>query len=180
MGGGPDYGNQLLMTSYGSELGGIASGFSVIGAIVKSGKIKVKSVKFVCDNEAAIKACKINHTQSVFHTTEGDLGLISKIHYLQEHWYQDTEVLYEWVKGHTHNLSRDSTKLERMNIVVDELCDIIRERTRGPFDTRPNCSLWPSERCALFIRGMKVTNKWKEILTQQLLDGYLQEYLMHK
>jgi hypothetical protein len=57
------------MTSYRSELGGIASGLAVIGTLVRSGKIKVKTVKFVCDNEAVIKACKIKGTQSVFHIT---------------------------------------------------------------------------------------------------------------
>jgi hypothetical protein len=59
-GGGPDDGDQLLMTSYRSELRGIASGLSVIGTLVRSGNIKVKSVKLVCDNEAAIKACREN------------------------------------------------------------------------------------------------------------------------
>jgi transposase len=67
-----------------------------------------------------------------------------------------------------------------MNIVADELCDVIRETARGPFGARPNCGLWSSERCALFIRVSKVTSKWKERLTQQLLDGDLEEYIMQK
>jgi hypothetical protein len=67
-----------------------------------------------------------------------------------------------------------------MNIVADELCDVIRETSRGPFGNIPNCGLWSNERCALFIRGVKATSNWKEILTHQLLDGDLQEYLMHK
>jgi hypothetical protein len=53
---GGDDGDQLLMTSYRSELGGIDSGIAVICTLVKSVKIKVKSVKLVCDNEAVIKA----------------------------------------------------------------------------------------------------------------------------
>jgi ribonuclease HI len=137
------------MTSYRSELGGIASGIAVIGTLVRSGKIKVKSVKLVCDNKAAIKACKRNRTQRVFHRTEGDHDLISTIHYLHEHWCQDTEVHYEWVKGHAENLNRDPTKLERMNIVADELCDVIRETEIGPFGAKQNCGLWSSKRCAL-------------------------------
>jgi hypothetical protein len=36
MEGGPDDGDQLLMTSYRSELGGIASGLSIIGTLVRS------------------------------------------------------------------------------------------------------------------------------------------------
>jgi hypothetical protein len=58
------------MTSYRSELGGIARGLAVIDTLVRSGKIKVKAVKFVCDNEAAIKACNIKLTQSVCSTEQ--------------------------------------------------------------------------------------------------------------
>jgi hypothetical protein len=67
-----------------------------------------------------------------------------------------------------------------MNIVADELCDVIRDTARGPFGARSNFSVWTSERCALFIRGVKVTSNCKERLTQQLLDGDLQEYLVQK
>jgi hypothetical protein len=86
----------------------------------------------VCDNEVAIKACKRTHTQSVFHRTEGDHDLISTINYLQESWYQDIAIRYEWVKGHTYDLNREATQYELMNIVAAELCNIIRETARGP------------------------------------------------
>jgi hypothetical protein len=72
MGWGPDDGGQLLITSYSSELWGIASGLALIGTFVRSGKIKVKTV----DNEAAIKACRRKRTQSLFHRTECDNYLI--------------------------------------------------------------------------------------------------------
>jgi hypothetical protein len=65
-GGGPVDGDQLIMISYRSELGVIASGLAVLGKLIRSGKIKVKSVKLVCDNEAAIKACKRKRKQSMF------------------------------------------------------------------------------------------------------------------
>jgi hypothetical protein len=68
-GGDPDDGAQFLMTSYHSELSGIDAGLAVIGALVRSGKVKVKSVKLLCDNEEAIKARKRMRTQSVFHRT---------------------------------------------------------------------------------------------------------------
>jgi hypothetical protein len=87
-------------------------------------------------------------------------------------------VHYKWVKIHADELNGDPTKLERMNIVADELVDVIMETARGPFGARPNCGLWSSERFALFIRGVKVTGNWKERLTQQLLDGDLHEYIM--
>jgi hypothetical protein len=71
------------MISYRSDLGGIGSGIAVIGTLVRSGKIEVKSVKLFWDNEAVIKACKRNSTQSVFHRKEGDHYFISTINYLQ-------------------------------------------------------------------------------------------------
>jgi hypothetical protein len=143
-GGGPDDGDQLLMTSYRSELGGIASRLAVIVTLVTSGRIKVKMVKCVCDNEAVIKACNIKRTQSLCHRTEGDNDLISTIHFLQEHWCQDTDIHYEEVNGQADELNQDPKKLELLNIVADEICDAIRETARGPFGARPNCGLWPS------------------------------------
>jgi hypothetical protein len=83
MDGGPYDGYQLLMVSYRSELGGIASELAVISTLVRFGKIRVKSVKLVCNNEAAIKAFKRKHTTSVFQITEVDHDLISTIHYLK-------------------------------------------------------------------------------------------------
>jgi hypothetical protein len=140
-GGGPDDGYQLLMTSYRSDLGGIASGLSVIGTLVRSGKIKVKSVKLVCDNEAEVKVCTRQITQSVFHRTEGDNDLVSTIHYLQDTWCQDVDINYEWVKGHADDLDREPTKYERLNIVADEICDVVRALALGPFGAKPNCGL---------------------------------------
>jgi hypothetical protein len=67
-----------------------------------------------------------------------------------------------------------------LNIFTGEICDVVIALAQGPYGAKPNCGLWPNERCALFIRGIKITSNWKEILTQQLLDGYLQEYLMEK
>jgi hypothetical protein len=78
--------DKFLMMSYRSELGGIASGLAVIGTLVRSGKIKVKSVKLVCDNEAAVKLCMRQRTQSALHRKEGDHDIVSTIHYLQDTW----------------------------------------------------------------------------------------------
>jgi hypothetical protein len=109
-GGGPDDGYQLLMTSYSSEVGGIASGLAVIGTLVRSGKIKVKSVKLVCDNEAAVKVCTRQKTKIVFHRTKGEHDLVSTIHFFEDTWCQDIDIKYEWVKGHADNLDREPTK----------------------------------------------------------------------
>jgi hypothetical protein len=179
-GGGLDDGDQLLMMSYRSELGDIESGLAVIGTLVISGKIKVKSVKLVCDNAAAVKVCTRKRTKSVFHRTEGDHYLVSKIHYLQDNWCQDLEVKYEWAKEHADELDREPTKCERLNIVADEICDVVRATAQGPYGVRPNCGMWPNERCVIFIRGVKIKSNWKERMTHQLLDGDLHKYLMEK
>jgi hypothetical protein len=78
------------------------------------------------------------------------------------------------------NLEREPTKCEGLNIVADEICDVVRATAQGPHGARPDCGLWPNARCALFIIGVKITSNWKERLTQKLLDGDLQEYLMEK
>jgi hypothetical protein len=68
-----------------------------------------------------------------------------------------------------------------VGVAVTHLHKIITNETAtGPFGARPNCGVWPSERCVLFIRGAKATSNWKERLTQQLLDRDLEEYLMKK
>jgi hypothetical protein len=54
-GGDPDDGAPNQMTSYRSELGGICAGMAVIGTMARSGKINIRSVRLVCDNEAAVK-----------------------------------------------------------------------------------------------------------------------------
>jgi hypothetical protein len=56
-GGGPDDGAPLHMTSYRSELGGICAGLAVIGVLARSGRINIRSVRLVCDNEAAVNQC---------------------------------------------------------------------------------------------------------------------------
>jgi hypothetical protein len=124
--GGPDDGDQLLIMSYRSELGGIMSGLEVIGTFVRSGKIKVRSVRLVCDTEAAVKSCTRKRTQIIFHRTEGDHDLISTIQYLQDSWFQDLEVKYEWVKGNADDLDREPTKCEHLNTAADKIYDIAR------------------------------------------------------
>jgi hypothetical protein len=80
------------------------------------------------------------------------------------------DIKYEWVKGHADDL----------NIVADKICDAVRATAQGPYGAKPKCGPWPNERYTLFTRGIKITRNWKERLTQQLLDGDLQEYQMKK
>jgi hypothetical protein len=75
------------------------------------------------------------------------------------------------VKGHADKLDIESDKYERLNILADEICDDIRAAATGITGARWSCDMWPSETCALFIRGVQITNHMKEILIKQLLDG---------
>jgi hypothetical protein len=177
-GDGPDDGEPLLMTSYRSELGGLASALAVLGMLERSGSLNIRSVKCVSDNQSAVRACKRKPTESIFHRTESDYDLLAKIMNLQEEWCNGINIQYAWVRGHADSLDRETTREERANITADELCDIIRATATGKHRARPNCGLYPVERCALFIKGTKITSNWKEWLTQQLLDGDLREYLM--
>jgi hypothetical protein len=99
---------------------------------------------------------------------------------LQEEWCNGINIKYAWVRGHADSLDRETTREERANITADELCDIIRETATGREGARPNCRLYPAERCAPFIKGTKINSNWKERLTHHLLDGDLREYLMAK
>ena len=138
-GGGPDDGAPQHMTSYRSELGGICAGMAVIGTMVRSGEINIRSVKFVCDNEAAVKRCNQKQTKSVLHNTEGDWDLVSTYHDLKKQWCGSIETSVRWVKGHADREGRPLTKYERLNVEADLLADQIREEARGVYGARPNC-----------------------------------------
>jgi hypothetical protein len=50
-GGGPDDGDLFIITSYISELAGVAVGLAVVNALSRSGLINIASAKFTCDDE---------------------------------------------------------------------------------------------------------------------------------
>jgi hypothetical protein len=78
-GGGPDDGSPTYMTSYQSELGGICAGLVVIGVLARSERINLRSVRMVCDNEAAVKRCNQELTASINLNTECDWDLLKHI-----------------------------------------------------------------------------------------------------
>jgi hypothetical protein len=125
-GGGPDDGDPLLMTSYRSESGGLASALAVLGMLERSGCLNIRSVKCVSDNQSAVRACKRKPTESIFRRTESDYDLLATITNLQADWCNGINIKYEWVRGHADSLERETTREERANIIADELCDIIR------------------------------------------------------
>jgi uncharacterized protein YozE (UPF0346 family) len=179
-GGSPDDGDPLLMTSYRSELGGLAAGLAVLGALARSGLINIRLVKCVCDNKSAILASNRQPTDSIFHKTEKNFDVISTIQELQEMWCNNWYINYSWVKWHADKLDREPDKYERLNILADEIFGDIWAAATGITGAIWSCGMWSSETCALFIRGVKIMSHMKERLTRQLLDGDMEIYLMDK
>jgi ribonuclease HI len=111
-GGGPDDGAPNQMTSYRSELGVVCAGMAVIRTMARSGEIIIRSVRFVCDNEAAVKRCNQKQTKSVLHNTEGGWDLVSTYRDLKRQWCNNIDVSVRWVKGHADREGRPLTKYE--------------------------------------------------------------------
>jgi hypothetical protein len=169
-GGGPDDGDIFLMQSYRSELGGVAAGLAVLGTLIRSGIINIASATFLCNTESAVLSTNRPLTDSIFHRVEGDHDLVSTIKDLQENWRRGLDIMYDWVKGHVDDLNCEVNRAERLNVIADEQCDIVRQHASGTRSARSSAGLWDSETCALFIRGSKIMSRTRERLTQQLLD----------
>jgi hypothetical protein len=135
-GGGPDDGDLFLMKSYRSELGGVAAGLAVLGNISRSGLINIASTTFLCDNESTVLSTKRPLTDSIFHRIEGDHDLASTIKELQENWCRGLDITYYWVQGHADDLDHKLNRAERLNVIADEQCDIVRQKASGPRSAR--------------------------------------------
>jgi hypothetical protein len=150
------------MTSYRSELDGIAAGLSVLGTLSRSGSILIRSVTLIYNNSAAVLPSKRDLAPGVFHHMESDDDLITTIKYLEREWCRYIDVRYSWVKGH---LDRPQTRNERSNNVeVDTLADQIRLEARGPRRARPECNHWELDCTSLLIEGVKCTGQMKQKL----------------
>jgi hypothetical protein len=158
----------------------VAAGLAVLGTLSRSGLISIVSTTFLCDNESAVLSTNRPLTDSIFNRIEGDHDLFSTIKYLQENWCRDLDVTYEWVKGHMDDLNLELSRAERLNVIADEQCDVVRQQASGPRSARSSSGLWDSETCAMFIWGSKITSRMKARLTQKLLDVDLRAYLEKK
>jgi hypothetical protein len=85
-GGGPDDRIQSLMTSYRSELGGLVAGLAVLGTLLRSGTVNIRSIRFICDKESAVTAARRPKSESIFHNTRCDWDLIAMIQDLIIQW----------------------------------------------------------------------------------------------
>jgi hypothetical protein len=93
-GGRPDDGVQDQMSSYRSELGGIAAGLGILGTLSQSGMICIQGVTLICDNSAAVLARKRDLMPNVFYRTESNFDLIATIKYLEKEWCRDIIISY--------------------------------------------------------------------------------------
>jgi hypothetical protein len=179
-GGGPDDRIQSLMTSYQSELGGLAAGLAVLGTLLRAGTINIRPVRFICANESSVTAARRPKTDSIFQNTKCDWDFIVTIQYLIVRWCNDIAFSFHWVKGHADLIDRPLTRDEILNIEADLQANAIRAQARGPIAERPNCVHWDIEEASLSIRGRKVTSDTKTQLTSQMHDDDLRIFLMTK
>jgi hypothetical protein len=125
-GGVTDDCDLFLMQSYRSELGGVAAGLAVLGTLSRSVLINIAYATFLCDNKSSILSANRSLTDSIFHRIEGDHDLVSTIKDLLENWCRGLDITYKWVKGHADDLNRELTRAERLNVISDEQCDVVR------------------------------------------------------
>jgi hypothetical protein len=86
---------------------------------------------FLCDNESAVISTNRTLIDSIFYRIEGDHNLASTIKDLQGNWCCGLEIMYEWVKGHGYDLNRELNRAERLNVISDEQCDLVRQKATG-------------------------------------------------
>jgi hypothetical protein len=168
------------MTSYRSAFGEICAGMAVIGTIARLWKNNFRSVRFVSDNEAAVKRCNQKQTKSAFHNIEGGWDLMSTYRELKRQWCNNKDVSFRWFKGHADREGRPLKKYERLNVEAYLLADEIRQEARGVYGARPNFPHWPIEKATLFIRRTKIMSNMKYHLTSQLTDPKLRAHIMLK
>jgi hypothetical protein len=140
----------------------VAAGLAVLGTLSRSRIINIASTTFNCDNASSILSAKKQLTDSIFHRIEGYHDLVSTIKDLQESWCRGMDIPYEWAKGHADDLNRELTQAERLSVIADEQCDVVRQHASGTRSARSSSGLWDSETCVLFILGSKITSRMKE------------------
>jgi hypothetical protein len=84
-------------------------------------------------------------TDSIFHRIEGDHDLVNTIKDLQESWCRGLDITYYWVKGHMDDLNCELNHAERLNVIADELCDIVRQHDSGLRSARSSAGIWDSK-----------------------------------
>jgi hypothetical protein len=155
------------LSSHIDHNGGGAAELGALSTLARSGLLAIRSVKFICDNYAAILAGRRGLTTSVFNRTESDVDLIATIKCLEKEWCHDIDISYKWAKGHADRLNRPLFRNERLNIKAYELADIIRMEVNGSTVAKYECAHWALEMVSLRINGSKITSNMKRKLQAQ-------------
>jgi hypothetical protein len=166
--GGGDDGQADLMSSYHSELDGISAGLATLGTLYRSGRLNIRSVWFICNNESAILTAKMPITNSIYFNTKDNWDLIATSLDLLDNWCNDMDIKFYWVKGHADLLNRPLSRDEWLNMVVDRHVDDTRSTARIPAVARSLCTHWNIEIASLSLRGGKVTSQYTDQLKTQL------------
>jgi hypothetical protein len=156
------------------------AGLATIGTLFRSGRINIRSVRFLCDNESAVLAEKRPIINSILFNTKGYWYLVATVHDLLENWYSDMHIKFHWVKGHAYLLNRPLSQDERLNMVVDQQADKTRSKARVPMVARPACSHWDVEIAYLSLQGGKPTSQYKHKLKTQLHNKALTAFIKEK
>jgi hypothetical protein len=160
--------------------GGVAVWLGTIGNLARSCHLAIRSIKFICDNYAAIWSVRRGLTPSVFHRTEIDFNLIETIKYLEKEWCHNIDISYEWVKGITDRLNHPFSQNESLNIETNALADIIQMEVNGSTVETHECAHWELETVSLRINGSKITSNMKQKLQAQLHEGELRDYILER
>jgi hypothetical protein len=131
----------FLCNRTGLNWGRVAEGLAVLGTISRSGLINIASATFLCDNKSAVLSTNRPLTDSIFHRIEVDHDLVSTIKDLQENWCRGIAITYEWGKGHMVDLNRELNREERLNVIADEQCYLVRQQAAGPRSARSSTGL---------------------------------------
>jgi hypothetical protein len=107
------------MTSYRSEVGGMVAGLAGLDTLSRSGTMKIRSIRFICDNGTAVTAARRPKSESIFHNTICDWDLIVTIQDLIVRWCKGGALSFHWVKGHANRIDCPLTRDERLNIEAD-------------------------------------------------------------
>jgi hypothetical protein len=121
------------------------------------------SISYVlCDNESAVISTNRPLTDSIFHRIEGEHDLVSTIKDLQENWCRGIEIMYEWVKGHAYDLNRELNRAERINVIADKQCYIVRQQANGRGVQGPQQAYGTARLVHCSFGGAKSRAAWKK------------------
>jgi hypothetical protein len=78
---------------------GLNLGLAVIVFLPRSGWINIRTVRLVCDDEAAAKWCNQKLTSRIYHHTESYWEVLNTFDIIQDEWCKEISTKVQWVNG---------------------------------------------------------------------------------